>query len=145
MILFLKHIRQRLFLEGQVSKYFGYAVGEIALIVVRILSALEANEWKEERKDRIEEKQILGRISDEFNLIISDASWMLSFPAWRKGTSDRIAGHLALGRSLVHPRFNTAYEAISSDNWYDKYTRQFYYQRPNTGIKSAHSTITPGL
>ena len=36
-------------------KYLGYAVGELALVVVGILIALQINNWNEER---IEQRQI---------------------------------------------------------------------------------------
>ena len=62
MLRLFRHIRQRLFLEGRVSRYFGYAVGEIVLIVVGIMIALEANEWKEERREAKLEASYLNRL-----------------------------------------------------------------------------------
>ena len=50
MLRFFRHIRQRLFLEGKMSRYFGYAMGEIVLIVVGILIALQVSDWNEARK-----------------------------------------------------------------------------------------------
>jgi len=43
-----------------------YALGEIVLIIVGIMIALEANEWKQERRDRAEETRILVRLKEEF-------------------------------------------------------------------------------
>ncbi len=62
MFRFFRNIRQKLFQEGKVSRYLGYAIGEIVLIVVGILIALEANEWKVERRDNALEKHYLERI-----------------------------------------------------------------------------------
>jgi hypothetical protein len=95
MLHFLRHIRRSFFLPGKVRTYLAYAFGEIVLIVVGILIALEANEWKEERRDRIEEKQVLNRISEELSLIILDISWMLELPRNRKIILDRIAESFA--------------------------------------------------
>ena len=50
MLRFFRHIRQKLFLEGRASKYLGYALGEVVLIVVGILIALQINDWNENRK-----------------------------------------------------------------------------------------------
>ena len=36
-------IRQKLFTEGKLVRYLGYAVGEIALIIIGIMIALELN------------------------------------------------------------------------------------------------------
>jgi hypothetical protein len=57
MIQFFRNIRQRLLTENKFSKYLLYAVGEILLVVVGILIALQVNNWNEGRKlkkDRID-------------------------------------------------------------------------------------------
>ena len=53
-------------LEGRVSRYFGYAFGEIVLIVVGILLALQVSEWNQSRKDRTEERLIISNLHGEF-------------------------------------------------------------------------------
>ena len=40
-------------LSGRVERYIFYAFGEIALVVIGILIALQINNWNEWRKDRI--------------------------------------------------------------------------------------------
>ena len=50
MIKFFKKIRQKLLSENQFSKYLIYAVGEIILVVIGILIALQINNWNEEDK-----------------------------------------------------------------------------------------------
>ena len=49
-------------MENNYSKYFKYAIGEIILVVVGILIALQINNWNEERKNRIFETEILQQI-----------------------------------------------------------------------------------
>lgn len=66
MIKFFRHIRQSLIMENKTSKYFKYAVGEIVLVVIGILIALQINNWNQSRLDRIEEKNILATLHDEF-------------------------------------------------------------------------------
>lgn len=46
-------------MENKTSKYFKYAIGEIILVVIGILIALQINNWNELRKERTEEKKIL--------------------------------------------------------------------------------------
>ena len=65
MLRFFRQIRQKLFLEGKVSRYIGYALGEILLIVVGILIALNIQNWNQNRLDRIEEREILERLYNE--------------------------------------------------------------------------------
>ncbi len=52
MIKFFRNIRHRLIGENRFSKYLVYAVGEIILVVIGILIALQINTWNEERKLR---------------------------------------------------------------------------------------------
>ena len=66
MLRFFRTIRRKLFSEGKVANYFGYAIGEILLIVVGILLALQISEWNQNRKDRSEETQILLRLKADF-------------------------------------------------------------------------------
>ncbi|MDY2587949.1 DUF6090 family protein [Winogradskyella aquimaris] len=56
MIKFFRLLRQRLLSEGKTGKYFKYAIGEIILVVIGILIALQINNWNENRKDRIVEQ-----------------------------------------------------------------------------------------
>jgi len=50
MIKLFRKIRQNLLNEGKTSKYFKYAIGEIFLVVIGILIALQINTWNENRK-----------------------------------------------------------------------------------------------
>jgi hypothetical protein len=50
MIKFFRKIRQRLVTENKFSKYLLYAIGEIVLVVIGILIALQINNWSEVRK-----------------------------------------------------------------------------------------------
>ena len=50
MIKFFRRIRQRLLAENKISKYLLYAIGEIVLVVIGILIALQINNWNEEQK-----------------------------------------------------------------------------------------------
>ena len=51
MIRFFRQIRYKLLSENKTSGYIKYAIGEIALVVIGILIALQINNWNEDRKD----------------------------------------------------------------------------------------------
>ena len=55
-------VRQQLVREGQLGRYIGYAFGEIVLIVVGILIALQIDEWAGDRSERRFERTTLGQI-----------------------------------------------------------------------------------
>jgi hypothetical protein len=71
MLTFFRRIRKGLLGSGQARKYVLYAVGEIALVVIGILIALQINNWNEWRKDRETEKKVLEDLMDnlERNII----------------------------------------------------------------------------
>ena len=56
MLKFFRRIRGSLISSGSTKKYFLYAIGEIALVVIGILIALQINTWNENRK--LDKKEI---------------------------------------------------------------------------------------
>lgn len=68
MIKFFRKIRQNLLSEGKTGKYLKYAFGEIVLVVIGILIALQINNWNESRKNSNKEIAILSNIHKEFKL-----------------------------------------------------------------------------
>lgn len=57
-----RKIRQRLLTENKFSKYIIYAIGEIVLVVIGILIALQINNSNQARKDDQTLKEYLGKI-----------------------------------------------------------------------------------
>ncbi|WP_204345503.1 DUF6090 family protein [Psychroserpens algicola] len=53
-------------MKNQTSKYFKYAVGEIILVVIGILIALQINNWNENRKLNLQEQTALNNIHRDF-------------------------------------------------------------------------------
>jgi hypothetical protein len=52
--------------ENKTGKYFKYAIGEIVLVVIGILIALQINNLNENRKDRIKEQEVLIQLQEEY-------------------------------------------------------------------------------
>ena len=67
MIKFFRQIRQNLIMENRTSKYFKYAIGEIALVMIGILLAIQANNWNIERTGKKELNQSLTKLLVELN------------------------------------------------------------------------------
>jgi hypothetical protein len=66
MIKFFRKIRQNLLSEGKTGKYFKYAIGEIILVVIGILIALQINTWNQNLKDDKLSKDYLIRLQEDF-------------------------------------------------------------------------------
>jgi len=65
MIKFFRNIRKQLLDEGKTGKYFKYAIGEIVLVVIGILIALQINNWNEHRKTNQALKIALSNIIND--------------------------------------------------------------------------------
>ncbi len=62
MINFFRKTRKKMADDNRPLKYMRYAIGEIALVVVGILIALSINNWNEDRKERIIEKELIVQL-----------------------------------------------------------------------------------
>ena len=66
MLRFFSKIRYKLASENKVGKYLRYAIGEILLVVIGILIALQVNNWNQDRLNQKAGKQIKQNIHEEF-------------------------------------------------------------------------------
>ena len=88
-----RSIRQSLLNEGKLLRYLGYAVGEIALIIIGILFALKINNMNEDRKAQaefdayvVQLKEDVGKAIENVNAnidlmegFLKDAEFVLTF------------------------------------------------------------------
>ncbi|MBK7870782.1 MAG: hypothetical protein IPJ74_08895 [Saprospiraceae bacterium] len=65
MLQFFRNIRRRLLDSGSLRKYLVYAIGEILLVVIGILIALQINTLNNDRIDRKKEKETIKAIYNE--------------------------------------------------------------------------------
>jgi hypothetical protein len=65
MIKLFRNIRKNLLNEGKTTKYFKYAIGEIVLVVIGILIALQINNWNVENADHKKEVNYLKSLKNE--------------------------------------------------------------------------------
>jgi len=66
MIKFFRKMRYDLIEKNKTGKYLKYAIGEIILVVIGILIALQINNWNERRKDLSQEQLILMQLQREY-------------------------------------------------------------------------------
>ena len=65
MLNFFRRIRRNLANQNKFVQYSRYAIGEIVLVVIGILIALQINNWNEERKNKIKESVYLEGIKSD--------------------------------------------------------------------------------
>ena len=66
MIKFFRKIRYDLMGKNKTGKYFKYAIGEIILVVIGILIALQINNWNQNRLDNLEKEELITKLHLEF-------------------------------------------------------------------------------
>ena len=76
MLPFFKKIRRNLIGNDEFHKYLKYAIGEIALLVVGILIALQINNWNDKRLERKEEVKILKSIKNDLDNTIHELQFL---------------------------------------------------------------------
>ncbi len=67
MIKLFRNIRKRLLKEGKTANYLKYAIGEIVLVVIGILIALQINNWNQSRQNQKLELDYLIGIKSNLN------------------------------------------------------------------------------
>jgi len=131
MIKFFRKIRQNQLNENKFSKYMLYAFGEIALVVIGILIALQVNLLNEEQKQKKKEQSILGNFEksletdlrnlefsiDLNNRVDSSISILLDHFEQNKDYNDSLKFHF--GNTTFTPalRINlSVFETLKSNN-----------------------------
>jgi len=72
MIKFFRNIRQKLLIEGKTGNYLKYAIGEIVLVVIGILVALQVNNWNEQSKHQNQENIYLAKLKEDVQIMKED-------------------------------------------------------------------------
>ena len=67
MIKLFRNLRKKLAAENRFMAYSRYAIGEIILVVIGILIALQINNWNNHRQNLKKEQEILINLKEEFN------------------------------------------------------------------------------
>ena len=122
MIPFFRKIRKRMADDNRPLKYMRYAIGEIVLVVIGILIALQINNWNQGRLQRIEEMKMLKSLKSEFS------KNLIKFDVNLKEQMNR--NHII--ERLLHPEAtNVPFESLDSLIYYLGWNFKF---NPSTGI-----------
>ena len=78
--------------QNKTSKYFKYAIGEIILVVIGILIALQINNWNEKRKAEFEEKKILISLLEDIKTAKTNCQSQLNTELKNIKTYEKVLG-----------------------------------------------------
>jgi hypothetical protein len=85
MIKFFRHIRHSLIVENKTANYIKYAIGEIILVVIGILIALQINNWNEQNKENRLEAEYYCRLLEDAQQDLEQVNQFI------KASEDRLA------------------------------------------------------
>ncbi|WP_430412415.1 DUF6090 family protein [Kordia sp.] len=90
MLKFFRSIRQRLLKENKFKNYVLYAIGEILLVMIGILLALQVNNWNESRKTKSALKDTLKTVATDLQRDTIAATQLIKIIEVNQGISDKI-------------------------------------------------------
>ncbi len=131
MIKFFRHIRRSLIQKNQMGKYFKYAIGEIILVVIGILIALQINNWNEGRKARNLEVSYLKNIKTDLQLNIDNINTFIEKRNDQIASSNLILEYYE-GKSIEDLN-NFSYHCVNVYTW------KKFYQINNTYLELTNS------
>ena len=79
MLKFFRRIRKDLLSKNRIGKYLLYAIGEIVLVVIGILIALNLNNRNEERKTEVRVELIFENIMEELTSDIDKTTYVMRY------------------------------------------------------------------
>nr|WP_298992234.1 DUF6090 family protein [uncultured Polaribacter sp.] len=91
MIKFFRKIRQKLLVENRFKKYLLYAVGEIILVVIGILIALQINNWNENIKEQQKVNMHLKNLASDIKGDIKQTEYRIKSLGNKTGHIDSLA------------------------------------------------------
>jgi hypothetical protein len=101
MLRFYSNLRRQLLGEGKAGKYLKYALGEILLVVIGILIALQINNWNEQRKMGIAEQEFIAGVKGD---LARDKEYI------------KLVVGLARGKMAVYERLGAEMEELYRDH-----------------------------
>ena len=118
-----KKIRKRILNLSYQKNYLIYAIGEIVLVMIGILLALQVNNWNEGRKNRTFERQILTELLHDIEKDTADIHYQIRrfhgimerVDYWRTYGAHKDSANLPLGGILGGLYFNlnmTTFETL---------------------------------
>jgi len=94
MIKFFRKIRYDLMEKNKTGKYLKYAIGEIILVVIGILIALQINNWNETSKNEREQIVFLNNLKNDLNNDLIQLDQILKFQKEKLSTVNKLKDQL---------------------------------------------------
>ena len=106
MIGFFRKLRRKLAEQNKFLQYSRYAIGEIVLVVIGILIALQVNNWNEERKRNVKEINVYNEIKEDLLISVDEVKKDLNTHLYILSNTNSLLTHLVEKRNFVDTLVN---------------------------------------
>jgi hypothetical protein len=132
MIKFFRNIRHKMLTENKLSKYLIYSIGEIILVVIGILIALQVNNWKENQAEIKQQNLILTNLNLELNNNLKNLNTAIKFSETYINSSENLL--LSMNNLATNKYKGERLDSLLSNFGFSK------WKRSNLNIKSLESS-----
>lgn len=101
MINFFRKIRKQMADDNKPMKYMRYAIGEIILVVIGILIALQINNYNIEQKNEIKEHMLLAEMVVNLKDDLKDINWKIDYTKKKILSNNAVLSHLTSDSSMT--------------------------------------------
>ncbi len=124
MIPFFRKIRKKMADDNRPLQYARYAIGEILLVMIGILLALQVNNWNEDRKDRVQEQVLLKQLQTEFKSNLEQLDEKIAIRQEIIDSAAKLLGYIDVPETRIKDSVNrhvaisvgyTTFDPIESD------------------------------
>ena len=128
MLKFFRNHRQNLLMGNKTGKYLKYAIGEIVLVVIGILIALQINNWNENRKAKIHETEMYKTLLKDLDINEEKLLGITTFLNRQQSVHNHVfkesKGTAIYDSTIDYHLLRTLpiFDLIIKDIYYEKYT-----------------------
>lgn len=131
-LLFLKKIRERLLKENKFKRYLIYAFGEIILVVIGILIALQVNNLNELSKKHDLEMKLLSNLKNDLNMESDDLKHIVKRRNSKALSAQKMAG------------YHNKMQVDTLKNYYSNFANVLYWEVHYPNNKTFQELINSG-
>ncbi len=146
MLKFFRRIRHKLLVENKFSRYLLYAVGEIMLVVIGILIALQINNWNENQKQRHRQVDMINALILDLNAKMEENIGDLAIGERIMVKAEKALGALGSGASVDTADVKMLLRNMAADDWRYMTSTPTYNSIINSGLwQQLPDTLAKGL
>ena len=111
---------------GRAGRYLKYAIGEIVLVVIGILIALQINNWNEQRKSKAQEVNILTKLNADLKANLFEIEGIKNITEDRITASRTILNYFEEHKT-IDDSLKLSFELINSDDLFNNANTTYKY------------------